>query len=483
MKYKKIVDKIFPTTCFEDYHTFHTTLDEDNQEIDETIDWKTDEVFGWQILNGVYPLSFKVVKKIPSYFNVTDDDVKDLLRCGTSIESEIKAERLYYADFHEMFSQNVGLVNSLRADGKPCEVPHAVCLYYINEEDNFVPICIQLKPNDRSYLHTADKDSLDWLLAKMWVRNCMVSIHEWKYHYLCTHGFPEPFMVAAFRCLSTSHPIYKLLRPHLRTVNSVNQKGREVLIPKDSFINVLSFDSLSVITTFYKKLTLDDLDIPKVLHKYGVANKIPEYHYAQDTMKVWEIIRNYITGIVNLFYKSDKDIVEDSELQEFAHESALFGFGWQDKNTRGVPSQFKTREELINLVTVVVATSSAQHAAVNFGQWDHNKFIPMNPPIMVQPPHKKGEGTMNRIMESLPRGSLVVPHLATMYALSQYFEDQDYLGDVPETWFFEHEAKVIQNKFQSDLKLLDIEIEERNKKEFRKYTYQMPRNIPNSVGV
>ena len=32
------LDKIFPTTCFEDYHTFHTTLDEDNQEIDETIE-------------------------------------------------------------------------------------------------------------------------------------------------------------------------------------------------------------------------------------------------------------------------------------------------------------------------------------------------------------------------------------------------------------------------------------------------------------
>ena len=34
------------------------------------------------------------------------------------------------------------------------------------------------------------------------------------------------------------------------------------------------------------------------------------------------------------------------------------------------------------------------------------------------------KGTMKRIMESLPTGTLVVPHLATMYALSQYFEDQ-----------------------------------------------------------
>ena len=42
-------------------------------------------------------------------------------------------------------------------------------------------------------------------------------------------------------------------------------------------------------------------------------------------------------------------------------------------------------------MTVIVGTSSAQHAAVNFGQWDHNKFIPMNPPIMMLPPHKKGE--------------------------------------------------------------------------------------------
>ena len=41
-------------------------------------------------MNGIYPLSFKVVKKIPSYFNITDDDVKHLLRSGTSIESEIK---------------------------------------------------------------------------------------------------------------------------------------------------------------------------------------------------------------------------------------------------------------------------------------------------------------------------------------------------------------------------------------------------------
>jgi len=450
MMFKRFQTMVFPIKCLEDYHLYHESLDDTNKDYHEHKNWKTDEVFGWQVLNGVYPLSFKIMKHIPEYFSITDDDIKHLLGEGKSLESEIEAEKLFLSDFHEMFTENSGMIKNPREDGKPCDVPHAICLYYVNEKDKFVPICIQLKPNDRDYLFTADEESLDWLLAKMWIRNCMVSIHEWSYHYLYTHGFPEPFMVAAFRCLSTSHPIYRLLRPHLRTINSINQKGREVLIKKDSVVNVLSFDSPSVMTTFYKKLTLDDMDIPKVLHKYGVApNKIPEYHYAQDTMKVWEIIKNYITGIVNLFYKSDKDILEDSEIQAFAYESAHLGFAWQDNNIRGVPTDFKTREELINLLTVVVGTSSAQHAAVNFGQWDHYKFIPMNPPIMNMPPHKKGEGTMERIMKSLPRGNQVVIFLATMHALSRYFEDQDFLGENPETWFFEPKAKEIQKKVSS----------------------------------
>ena len=33
-----------------------------------------------------------------------------------------------------------------------------------------------------------------------------------------------------FRCFSRSHPIYKLLRPHLQTVSAINTLGRELLI-------------------------------------------------------------------------------------------------------------------------------------------------------------------------------------------------------------------------------------------------------------
>jgi len=269
----------------------------------------------------------------------------------------------------------------------------------------------------------------------------------------------------------------------LRTVAFINQKAREILITPDSPVNRFSIEAAPVLRSFYKNLTFSDLNIPKLLLKNGVANKIPNYYYAQDTLKLWQMLQNYVSEIVNLFYESDKDVVEDSELQQFADESANLGFGWQDGNNRGIPSKFESRDELINLLTVVIATSSLQHAAVNYGQWDHAKFVPMSPPIMNLSPHKKGEATMERIMKCLPTIDQVAGPIAASYSLSEFLVDQDFLGDIPETWFYEEDVIKIQKKFQEDLKNLDTEIEERNNKLPRKYTYQMPRNIPNSIGI
>ena len=45
--------------------------------------WETDEVMGWQMLNGISPMAFEICKEIPSYFNVTDEDVESLLEGKT----------------------------------------------------------------------------------------------------------------------------------------------------------------------------------------------------------------------------------------------------------------------------------------------------------------------------------------------------------------------------------------------------------------
>lgn len=58
--------------------------------ITKYLSWETDEGQGWQLLNGTLPLAFESCHEIPPYFNVTNNDVKHLLRTGKTLEEEMK---------------------------------------------------------------------------------------------------------------------------------------------------------------------------------------------------------------------------------------------------------------------------------------------------------------------------------------------------------------------------------------------------------
>ena len=64
----------------------------------------------------------------------------------------------------------------------------------------------------------------------------LMFLKQWIYHFLHCHFMMEPIALALFRCFSKVHPVYKLLRPHLKTVCAINEVGRKVLLPKDSRI-------------------------------------------------------------------------------------------------------------------------------------------------------------------------------------------------------------------------------------------------------
>lgn len=60
----------------------------------------------------------------------------------------------------------------------------------------------------------------------------------------------------------------------------------------------------------YKSLMWTSYDLPGVLEERGVLDKdkLPGFHYRDDALRLWQIIKEYIADILNIYYHSDKDV-------------------------------------------------------------------------------------------------------------------------------------------------------------------------------
>ena len=211
--------------------------------------WKTDEEFGRQILNGTNPGVVKRCQKLPRNFPVKDSHVKGLLRDGKSLQNEMDEGRVYIIDYKILEKVSTGEQN-----GKKIQLAVPFCLFYVREDDQFVPIAIQLGRNpgfDYPIWSPLDKP-LDWLLAKIWFRNADCQILQMTSHLAYTHLLLEPFAVAMFRCLPPPHPIHKLLREYLQFVIAINTIGRYRLVApvglKYCKLHVLKCKSIKIST-------------------------------------------------------------------------------------------------------------------------------------------------------------------------------------------------------------------------------------------
>ncbi|XP_045734268.1 polyunsaturated fatty acid 5-lipoxygenase isoform X4 [Mirounga angustirostris] len=231
-------------------------------------------------------------------------------------------------------------------------------------------------------------------------------------------------------------------------------------------------------------LTYTSLCFPEAIKARGMdsTEDIPYYFYRDDGLLVWEAIKTFTAEVVGIYYKSDQVVVEDQELQDFVND--VYVYGMRGKKTSGFPKSIKTREKLSEYLTVVIFTASAQHAAVNFGQYDWCSWIPNAPPTMrAPPPTAKGVVTIEQIVDMLPDRGRSCWHLGAVWALSQFQENELFLGMYPEEHFIEKPVKEAMARFRKNLDTIVSVIAERNKNKKLPYYYLSPDRIPNSVAI
>ena len=235
----------------------------------------------------------------------------------------------------------------------------------------------------------------------------------------------EAYGVATMRNLPDAHPINKLLVPHFRYTMGINRLARLSLINKggimDQVFGIGGKGKDELFLKAYEAFHVDLTNIEKSVKRRGVKD-IPGYYYRDDGLAIFQALKAYVTVVVNKFYPKKKDVKSDLELQEWAediHTNAFPGSG------HGFPNKISTNEELIERCTVIMFTGSAQHAAVNFGQYGIYGFVPNAPFTMQRPvPTKKGKMNRQDFLDALPDKNAAKGSINITYALSQYGEDE-----------------------------------------------------------
>nr|XP_055053976.1 polyunsaturated fatty acid 5-lipoxygenase-like [Misgurnus anguillicaudatus] len=443
-------------------------------------DWNTDYMFGYQFLNGCNPVMISKCMKLPDKFPVTHEMVKGFLQRGLTLQDEIEKGNIYIADYEIL----EGLPTN-KTTTSQYYLTAPICLLYNNRLNQIVPIAIQLSqtPGETSPIFLPDDNEYDWTLAKMWVKSSDFNVHQLVTHLLKTHLISEVFEVAMYRQLSAVHPVYKLLIPHVRFTIGINAEARERLVSDDGIFSQISSISGDGIEKLIKKsmetLTIESLYFPETITARGMEDA-PNYLYRDYGMMIWKAINSFVSDVIGVYYDSDEKVKQDVEIQGFVKDVSVNGM----LDSKEFPQSLNTRVDLTKYLTAVIFNASAQHAAVNFGQFDWYAWIPNSPSTMRQPPpQQKGETDLKYIMDSLPDRDTSSVVLGTVWALSRFPKNERYLGTYPDKYFMEPEVKEAIKRFQKNLNEVADTIKSHNKELTMEYCYLSPEKIPNSVAI
>jgi len=443
--------------------------------------WMEDDFYGSQFLNAINPNVIKRCSKLPPNFPVTEYMVKPFLEEGSSLEEEMEDGNIFICDKKKMDG-----IPARDYDDEPLHVTPGLCLFYLNPEKKLMPIAIQLyqQPSEENPIFLPSDSETDWLLAKMFFKNADLMDHQAVHHLMNTHYLAEAYTIATLRNFPVIHPIYKLLIPHFRYTLPINTDGRKNLFGPEGALSIssLGYEGLTEIQRrSLSELTYSSLCLPENITARGLEC-IPNFYYRDDGLKLWKIINSFVTEIVEYYYSSDCEVEEDSELQEWISE--IFIHGVLGNKASGFPECFHCVEEVIKFITMVIFTVTAQHSAVNDGQFDYTSWMPNGSLLMRKPPPTtKGESSMETILETLPNVGETASFASLAWILTEKYTDVVPLGTYPEERFDEAPPKQMIKEFQEELSNLSEAITTRNSQLKVPYTYLNPAEIENSITI
>ena len=450
--------------------------------------FREDSEFAAMRVAGPNPLTIERMKTLDERLPITDEQYQAVIGTQDTLKTALADGRLYLADYSAF---DGALNGSFPAGQKFNYAPLALFAVPPDGQSrgrSLVPVAIQCGPrpgtdNPIFLPHNGD----NWFMAKTIVQVADTNVHQAASHLGQTHLFIEPFVIATHNQLSRTHPLFLLLTPHFEGTLAINE-GALGLLASRGLVDLLLASSIDQSRVFAVKAAqsyqrnLNTSMLPQTLAQRGVddASRLPDYPYRDDALLVWGAINQWVENYVNHYYASDAAVQADTELQNWVAELVAHDGG--RLNNIGAANRISKRTELVDLITLICFTASAQHAAVNFPQAPLMSYLPATPPAGYSPLSSlTHEGfSENDFLKFLPPLDIAKALVDILYLLSSVYYTR--LGDYGDNYFTD---PVIQNhlaKFQQELIKIEAEINERNKTR-TPYEFLLPSKIPQSINI
>lgn len=452
--------------------------------------FQTDEFFALMRVAGPNPVMIERLTTADRRFPVTEAQYKSVMGDSDSLQAAIEQGRVYLADYAILEGALNGTFGANPPVQKYAYAPLA--MFAVPESDALDrllrPVAIQCGQTPTDYPVITPATGADaWLMAKTIVQIADMNFHEPVSHLARTHLLIEPFVIATHRQLPPTHPLFKLLLPHFQGTLAINNAAHEYLVAaKGSVHRLLSSPIENSRVLAVKGLQARGFNadmLPRRLQDRGVDDPavLPVYPYRDDGLLVWGAIHDWVEAYLSLYYNSDDDVRNDRALQNWAKELVAFDGGrLQDFGNVG-DGAIETIDYLIDAVTMVIFTGSAQHAAVNFAQNELMSFAPAMPAAGYVAAEAIGaEATPKDWLNLLPPLDQAQQQLNLLYLLGSVHFTR--LGHYEDSYFTDSHVAAPLQAFQDRLQAIEATIDRRNV-DRPAYIYLKPSQIPQSINI
>jgi arachidonate 15-lipoxygenase len=441
---------------------------------------------------GPNPMLIECIKSIPAKLPLTEAQYQAVMGSHDSIASALTENRLYFLDYAEL--DYLAAVPG-EADGLTKHVFAPLALFTVPKgNSSLVPVGIQCgqDPATNPLFFPAEKDSSTfwgWHMAKFVVQVAECNYHELFVHLARTHLVLEAFTIATHRNLAVTHPLNVLLQPSFYGTLFINNAAAKFLIspgsPIDQFFGAPIKRSQHAAGTDRLNFDFYANMLPADLVQRGIADPqhLPGFPWRDDALLLWQAIHTWVGNYVSVYYVDDEAVIADTELAAWTEDLILNG------KVKGF-KPIVLRTQLVDVLTMVIYTATAQHAAVNFPQR----------PLMSYPPAIAGAGwqvapdepakhTEKQWLEMMPPLKYGMDQLNIMHALGSVYYRA--LGDYrsnhfPYRHWFEDDSIIKKDgpldQFRKALMEVENSINVRNTTRIS-YEFLLPSKIPNSINI